>query len=1055
MKNGSGLLATGYQLLTAGSRLLVLGSWPEAPSKSRKRGSFLSGVATVADLCRSTYNAPHALAPRARSKEPRAKSRLILAALLLSASLLSAEEAKPTSISGIYPNLAMCNTEGECGTGAVVPWAGRLWVITYGPHCVKGSSDKLYEIAPDYRQIVRPESIGGTHANRMIHQESKQLFIGYHAISEEGTVRTIPAKSMPGRLTGAARHLTDPANKIYTATMEEGLYELDVKTLEVKELIRDGNVSDTKGYDLPEKGLHSKLPGYHGKGLFTGQGRLIYANNGERGNVQDPTIPSGALGEFRGEGDWQLVRRNQFTEVRGPGDISGGNPNPETDSVWALGWDYRSVILMLLDGGKWHAFRLPKGSHSYDGSHGWNTEWPRTRDIGEADMLGTMHGTFWHWPKTFSLKNSAGIAPRSNYLKVIGDFCRWNDRIVFGCDDSAKAEFLNTRVFKSKHGAPGQSISNLWFVDPAQLDHIGPVIGRGSVWIRDDVKAGTPSDPYLFAGFNRRMLHLRHASDGEVKFTLEVDRKGDNTWDALRTIAVPAKGYAFHIFTGDEKGAWVRLKTDKDAPQVAAVFQYANADKRPLTNDAAFAGISAVGTTQSLGGLIRALDFKTLGCVSIDLETGKDQGYYELDGALKLTKKDGAPGRAKVLDSVSPAMVYGVDAASVIVIEDNKRFRLPKNPAYVTQEPKIEKPAETPAEKPAQPAQTEQPNLALNAKVTVSSKRSAFDGTNAVDGKETEESRWVSEAGGEKWIALDLGEEREIGAARITTGLNRSPESVVKSMKLQIKDGEAWKDIPSATVEGNHLVVRPISFKETVRARHIRLVSEDESYVRIYEIALYAKPTGDAPPATEVPAATGALRTARVCREVATERDLFNCHGTFYELPARNASGFFKIRPIATHSLAIHDYASYRGLMLLTGLDPSALKVKSEHLIVSDDGQCALWAGAIDDLWKLGKARGEGGPWKDTAVQAGVPSDPYLMTGYDKKTLTLSHTDAGTINMTVEVDPDGTGVWCAYKTFAVEAGKPVTHEFPEGFNAYWVRVKADKACTATAQLKYE
>lgn len=32
----------------------------------------------------------------------------------------------------------------------------------------------------------------------------------------------------------------------------------------------------------------------------------------------------------------------------------------------------------------------------------------------------------------------------------------------------------------------------------------------------------------------------------------------------------------------------------------------------------------------------------------------------------------------------------------------------------------------------------------------------------------------------------------------------------------------------------------------------------------------------------------------RICREVATERDLFNCHGTFYELPAENADGFAK-----------------------------------------------------------------------------------------------------------------------------------------------------------------
>ncbi len=83
-----------------------------------------------------------------------------------------------SSYSGIYPHLAYYNKEGECGTGAVVPWAGRLWVITYGPHLPLGSSDKLYEITPELQQIMHKESIGGTPANRMIHKESNQLFIG-------------------------------------------------------------------------------------------------------------------------------------------------------------------------------------------------------------------------------------------------------------------------------------------------------------------------------------------------------------------------------------------------------------------------------------------------------------------------------------------------------------------------------------------------------------------------------------------------------------------------------------------------------------------------------------------------------------------------------------------------------------------------------------------------------------------------------------------------------------------------------------------------------------
>ncbi|HKL23030.1 MAG TPA: hypothetical protein VJ904_14585, partial [Tichowtungia sp.] len=39
---------------------------------------------------------------------------------------------KRVKISGIYPHLALSNNEsGEVGVGAVVPWADRLWIMTY------------------------------------------------------------------------------------------------------------------------------------------------------------------------------------------------------------------------------------------------------------------------------------------------------------------------------------------------------------------------------------------------------------------------------------------------------------------------------------------------------------------------------------------------------------------------------------------------------------------------------------------------------------------------------------------------------------------------------------------------------------------------------------------------------------------------------------------------------------------------------------------------------------------------------------------------------------
>jgi hypothetical protein len=187
-------------------------------------------------------------------------------------------------------------------------------------------------------------------------------------------------------------------------------------------------------------------------------------------------IEAGVLAEWNGK-DWKVVRRNQFVEVTGPGGIYG-NSNPATDPVWATGWDHKSVLLGVRNPETgWSFYRLPKASHSYDGAHGWNTEWPRIRDIGTAekpDYLMTMHGLFWRFPGTFTAVNSAGIRPRSAYLKVIGDFTRWNNQLVFGCDDSAQKEFLNKRKVKGSIEGPGQSNSNLWFTSVDKPDQLGP-----------------------------------------------------------------------------------------------------------------------------------------------------------------------------------------------------------------------------------------------------------------------------------------------------------------------------------------------------------------------------------------------------------------------------------------------------------------------------------------------------------------------------------------------------------------------------------------------------
>ena len=124
------------------------------------------------------------------------------------------------------------------------------------------------------------------------------------------------------------------------------------------------------------------------------------------------------------------------------------------------------------------------------------------------------------------------------------------------------------------------------------------------------------------------------------------------------------------------------------------------------------------------------------------------------------------------------------------------------------------------------------------------------------------------------------------------------------------------------------------------------------------------------------------------------------------------------------------------------------------HYLASEDGKVGLWLGNLEDLWKLGPPRGSGGPWRETAVRAGEPSDPYLMTGYENKKVQLSHDWPMAVQFTIEVDFLANGTWHAYQTVTVPAGQTVTHAFPDGFSAHWVRVKADSDCKATAWFVY-
>jgi hypothetical protein len=114
-------------------------------------------------------------------------------------------------------------------------------------------------------------------------------------------------------------------------------------------------------------------------------------------------------------------------------------------------------------------------------------------------------------------------------------------------------------------------------------------------------------------------------------------------------------------------------------------------------------------------------------------------------------------------------------------------------------------------------------------------------------------------------------------------------------------------------------------------------------------------------------------------------------------------------------------------MLVMTGIDP--VLSDNPHIFRSADRKAAVWAGAIDDLWKMGRPSGKGGPWLNAPVRAGIASDPYLFGGYGLRSLNLSHTSATTVNFRLQLDATGDGVWFDYRSIQVPLSKSINFNF--------------------------
>ncbi len=935
-------------------------------------------------------------------------------------SLVSAKTAEDArtdiQISGVYPHLTTYGVysqdgahfkggHNECGIGAIVPWAGKLWMVNYAPHMPRGSEHKLFSVDEDLSQpmTVHPESVGGTPAGRMIHAESKQLLIGHHLVDAHGNVRTIQPADMPMRVTAIARHLKDPANMVYYIDMEGSIWEANVHTLAVKRLFK------------------KPVPGWHSKGGYTSQGKLVVSNNGELhvGDYADVLVGGkaendeerGVLAQWDGNG-WQIVERRQFTEVTGPHGITGGSNGD--DPIWSMGWDRRSVRLKLLEAGNWHTYLLPKASYCNDASHGWYTEWPRIREITDGRWMMDMHGMFFDFPKSFSVNNSRGLVPIGSHLRYVPDFCNWNGRLVLATDET------------SIQGNPlaGQPQSNLWFGTYGDLKEWGPANGYGGPWVDDEVSKETWSEPFLVAGFEQRTLHLgvgrKHASRENLLRATDQQRISSipESLAALPMVTIkrgdwhkPAAGYSFEI----NQPATVFLAVDqRGAPEL---------DRRWVPTD-------------------------------MELRWGKNHRdrIYKRDfsaGAVQIPANDvehtkgafGMPHTAFVSAAAAELRITPSDSATVTNVKG----------------------------KPT--GKESEVRFAVQIDVDGTNQWTDFDEFVVADGKG--KSVLLPQSLDAVWMRFKVDKDCVATAFLHQTSSYPNHNDGGKTLfegLADVHDSDVTRGLVYAAKRNRNLrmITDDDRFYEFDKnSFHFRADGHDESLKSLLEVEpefsvdaasvvveslgkRYRLPKGDA--AYDKPFTSG---WPRAVREVESERHLANIHGTFYELPLITNGAppaWNLIRPVSSHRKQISDFCSWNGLLVLCGVKADA--IEDGHVFRDSKNGVGLWFGGVDDLWKLGKPIGNGGPWKDSPVRANVPSDPYLMRGYDQKTVALTHDSAAPVSLTLEVDVDGNGRWIQYERFRVPAGKPITHTFPAGYSACWVRAVSESDTVATVDFEY-
>lgn len=421
----------------------------------------------------------------------------------------------------------------ECGTGAMMPWADGLYVVTYnssGYMLSSGTGLGLYRL-DDTLKPTRLDTPNGVYANRFIHHPSNQCIIGPYIIDSKGKWRRIEGL-VKQRLTATMPHLTDPENRVYFQTMEGLFFEMDISDLKPRLL-----------FDLTTGMKLTAAP--HFKGGWTAQGRVVVANNGFYAYGQKQA----GLFEWDGRKPWRRIADKPHMDV-----VSRENMG---SVMFTNGWDERSATLDALVDGKWQHYRLPMASHAFD--QAWQTEWMRIREVETERYMIDLQGMFYELQPIAFEGRIWGVKPICQHLRVIPDYCSFRGLLAIGGNETSSNQDNNPIA--------GQPQSGIWFGKTDDLWSWGKPQGWGGPWRNDPVTAGVPSDPFLFTDFRRKMLHL--VSDKATEIEIQVDFLGNGTWEKYETIKMNSGGYHPVFFDDAFSAQWVRLVPSRSTTMTA------------------------------------------------------------------------------------------------------------------------------------------------------------------------------------------------------------------------------------------------------------------------------------------------------------------------------------------------------------------------------------------------------------------------------------------------------------------------------------------------------